>query len=149
VPFTVTIDEAPGRFRSVSLYIRAANQGEDSSAVKERAERQRLVGFELGQLPVFVPERATAATADGATFLAGEEFVGETAPTEFTPDTLPQGFDYEAGRCQRRYRRAGRLDEPRRCRGRTPTFFLTAGSGRDWGDGASPGRSTGACRLCW
>jgi hypothetical protein len=96
VPFTVTIDEAPGRFRSVSLYIRAANQGEDSSAVKERAERQRLVGFELGQLPVFVPERATAATADGATFLAGEEFVGETAPTEFTPDTLPQGFDYEA-----------------------------------------------------
>jgi hypothetical protein len=72
VPFTVTIDEAPGRFRSVSLYIRAATQGEDSSAGKERAERQRLVGFELGQLPVFVPERATAATTDGAIFLAGE-----------------------------------------------------------------------------
>tara|TARA_Y100000031_G_scaffold149140_1_gene186493 strand:+ start:1483 stop:2682 length:1200 start_codon:yes stop_codon:yes gene_type:complete len=87
VPFTVTIDEAPGRFGSVSLYIRAANQGEDSSAGKERAERQRLVGFELGQLPVFVPERATAATADGATFLAGEastalRLAGDTAVDE-------------------------------------------------------------------
>ena len=62
VPFTVTIAEAPGRFRSVSLYVRLANRGEDASAGKDRAARQRITGFEPGTLPVFVPERATLAT---------------------------------------------------------------------------------------
>ena len=63
VPFTVTIDEAPGRFRSVSLYVRLANLGEDASAGKKRAARQRIIGFEPGNLPVFVPERAHVADA--------------------------------------------------------------------------------------
>ena len=27
---------------------------------------------------------------------AGEEFFGQTAPTEFNPETLPDEFDYEA-----------------------------------------------------
>ena len=57
VPFSVFIDEAPGAFSSLGLYVRVANHGEDSSAGLERMRRERYVGFEHGQVPVNVPER--------------------------------------------------------------------------------------------
>lgn len=57
VPFSVTIDEAPRAFRSIGLYVRVANRGEDSSAGLERLQRERHVGFWVGQVPVNVPER--------------------------------------------------------------------------------------------
>ena len=57
VPFSVLIDEAPGAFQSLSLYVRVANRGEDSRAGRERMRRERYVGFEAGQVPVNVPER--------------------------------------------------------------------------------------------
>ncbi len=57
VPFSVVIDEAPGAFQSLSLYVRVANRGEDSSAGRTRMRRTRQVGFYSGQVPVNVPER--------------------------------------------------------------------------------------------
>ena len=74
VPFSVVIDEAPGAFQSLSLYVRVANHGEDSSAGLERMRRKRYVGFEAGQVPVFVPERlfvpqGTPTAAENAAML--------------------------------------------------------------------------------
>ena len=57
VPFSVVIDEAPGAFSSVSMYVRVANHGEDASAGRERALRRGIIGFEIGAVPVSVPER--------------------------------------------------------------------------------------------
>ena len=71
LPFTVVIDEAPGAFQSAAMYIRVANRGEDSSAGREREARSGYIGFERGEVPVFVPERATSATDPNA-FLGGE-----------------------------------------------------------------------------
>ena len=74
VPFSVLIDEAPGAFQSLSLYVRVANRGEDSSAGRDRMRRQRYVRFEAGQVPVFVPERlfvpqGTPTAAENAAML--------------------------------------------------------------------------------
>ncbi len=74
VPFSVLIDEAPGAFQSLSLYVRVANRGEDSSACRDRMRRQRYVRFEAGQVPVFVPERlfvpqGTPTAAENAAML--------------------------------------------------------------------------------
>ncbi len=93
VPFTVTIDEAPGRFRSVSLYVRLANRGEDASAGKKRAARQRITGFEPGTLPVFIPERATSATAPPGTLLAGENSTAMRLATDTTADEPRYPFE--------------------------------------------------------
>ena len=93
VPFTVTIDEAPGRFRSVGLYVRVANAGEDSSAGKDRASKQRLVGFELGELPVYVPERATGASDPPGTILAGENSTAMRLATDPEADQARYPFE--------------------------------------------------------
>ena len=58
VPFSVVIDEAPGAFQSLSLYVRVANHGEDSSAGRERMRRTSYVGFQAGEVLVNVPERS-------------------------------------------------------------------------------------------
>ena len=58
VPFSVLIDEAPGAFQSLSLYVRVANHGEDSSAGRERLRRTSYVGFLAGEVLVNVPERS-------------------------------------------------------------------------------------------
>lgn len=71
LPFTVVIDEAPGAFRSVAMYVRVANRGEGSSAGRERAARSGYIGFDRGEVPVFVPERATSASSPDL-YLAGE-----------------------------------------------------------------------------
>ena len=93
VPFTITIDEAPGRFGSISLYLRVANQGENSSAGRERGSRQRIIGFEPGTLPVFVPERATSATAPPGTILAGENSTALRLATDLAADEARYPFE--------------------------------------------------------
>ncbi len=60
VPFSVVIDEAPGAFQSLSLYVRVANHGEESSAGRERMRRTSYVGFQAGEVLVNIPERSFA-----------------------------------------------------------------------------------------
>jgi hypothetical protein len=51
VPYTVTIDEAPGRFRAMAVYVRVLRRG-------QREERSKnMVGLPTGAVPVNVPER--------------------------------------------------------------------------------------------
>ena len=72
VPFTLVIEEAPDAFASISMYVRVANLGETSRAGKERSKRRNYTEFEPGEVPVFVPERATNALTPFITQLAGE-----------------------------------------------------------------------------
>lgn len=59
VPYTLVIDEAPGAFRSISMYVRATYFGESSKEGKARGRQEAYIGFEPGQVPINVPERQT------------------------------------------------------------------------------------------
>ena len=72
VPFTLVIEEAPDAFASISMYVRVANLGETSRAGKERSKRRNYTEFEPGEVPVFVPERATNALTPHITYIPGE-----------------------------------------------------------------------------
>ena len=72
VPFTLVIEEAPDAFASISMYVRVANLGETSRAGKERSKRRNYTEFEPGEVPVFVPERATNALTPFITYIPGE-----------------------------------------------------------------------------
>lgn len=51
VPYTVTIDEAPGRFRAIAVYVRVLRRGQ------REGRSTSLVGLPTGAVPVSVPER--------------------------------------------------------------------------------------------
>jgi hypothetical protein len=57
VPFTVTIDEAPGAFQAAAMYVRIAPRGDEGRAGKRAEGVQNILGVANGELPVSSPDR--------------------------------------------------------------------------------------------
>ncbi len=57
VPFTLTIDEAPGAFTSVALYVRVARRGDEGRRSRKGEGVQNILDVAAGELPVSTPGR--------------------------------------------------------------------------------------------
>lgn len=66
VPFTLTIEEAPGGFRSAAVYVRIAPRGDQGRAGRKAAGMHNIIGVASGELPVNSPERRRSPGAPTA-----------------------------------------------------------------------------------
>jgi hypothetical protein len=57
VPFTLTIDEAPGAFASVALYVRVAPRGDEGRKSRKGEGVDNILDVGAGELPVNAPGR--------------------------------------------------------------------------------------------
>jgi hypothetical protein len=67
VPFTLTIEEAPGAFRTAAMYVRVAPRGDEGRAGKRAEGVKNAAGVATGELPVNSPERRQGVGAPTAT----------------------------------------------------------------------------------
>jgi hypothetical protein len=66
VPFTLSIEEAPGAFASAAMYVRVAPRGDEGRAGKRAEGVDNVTGVATGDLPVNSPERRVGAGAPTA-----------------------------------------------------------------------------------
>lgn len=66
VPFTLTIDEAPGAFEAAAVYVRVAPRGDEGRNGRKADGVKNILGVATGEIPVSTPDRRQGAGAPTA-----------------------------------------------------------------------------------